>query len=148
MAHLLFLLHIGSTLYMVGLIWFVQLVHYPLHAHVGSESLSNYQQLHMKWTSWVVGPPMLIEMATTLLFIVAPPLDVPNWYFWLGAVLLFVIWGSTALYQVPYHNGLLHVFDEETHNKLVKSNWIRTIFWTLRGVLVLYITYYLLKQVP
>lgn len=148
MAHLLFLLHVGSTLYMMGLIWFVQVVHYPLHAHVGSEHLSNYQKLHMKWTSLVVGPPMLIEMGTAMLFLIAPPLDLPFWCFGVGMAFLVVIWGSTARFQMPYHNQLLTKFDEDIQQKLVKSNWIRTIFWTLRGLLALYTTYLLLKQVP
>ena len=148
MAHLLFLLHVGSSLYMMGLIWFVQVVHYPLHAHVGTENLDHYQKLHMSWTSFVVGPPMLIEIGTTLLFLIAPPLDLPRWCFVLGFAFLLLIWGSTALFQVPYHNQLLDNFDEEIHKKLVTSNWIRTIFWSSRGVLVLYTTYLLLKQVP
>jgi hypothetical protein len=148
MAHLLFLLHVGSTLYMMGLIWFVQVVHYPLHAHVGTEQFSTYQQFHMKWTAWVVGPPMLIEMITTILFVVAPPLDLPAWYFGLGAVFLLVVWGSTIMYQSPYHNKLSNNFDSEIHKKLVQSNWIRTLFWSLRGGLVLYVTFLLLKQVP
>ena len=82
MTHLLFLLHVGSTLYMMGLIWFVQVVHYPLHAHVGAEQFSNYQHLHMNWTTFVVGPPMLIEMATTVWFLLEPPLNIPNSYFY------------------------------------------------------------------
>ena len=148
MAHLLFLLHIGSSLYMMGLIWFVQVVHYPLHAHVGTEHLAQYQKLHMSWTSFVVGPPMLIEMGTTVLFLIAPPLDLPHWCFILGFAFLILIWASTVRFQMPYHNQLLHSFDVEIHKKLVTSNWIRTIFWSLRGILVLYTTYLLLKQVP
>ena len=148
MAHLLFLLHVGSTLYMVGLIWFIQVVHYPLHNHIGADEFSTYQQFHMSWTTWVVGPPMLIEMATTILFVLAPPLDLPSWYFWIGAVFLLIIWGSTALLQVPYHNSLLNNFDAAAHKKLVSSNWLRTFFWSLRGGLVLYVTFLLLKQVP
>ncbi len=34
---LLLLGHVGATLFMVGLIWFVQVVHYPLFGHVGGE---------------------------------------------------------------------------------------------------------------
>ena len=33
---LLLLLHAGATFFMCGLIWFVQIVHYPLFAQVGS----------------------------------------------------------------------------------------------------------------
>lgn len=148
MAHLLFLLHVGSTLYMMGLIWFVQVVHYPLHAQVGPEQLPEYQKFHMSSTSLVVGPPMLIEFGTSILFIIAPPLDLPRWCFFVGIAFLSLIWLSTVQFQIPYHNQLLQNFDEAIHKKLVTSNWIRTVFWTLRGILVLYVTYLLLKQVP
>ena len=109
------------------------------------EQLAHYQKLHMSWTSFFVGPPMLIEMGTALLFS-SPPLDLPRWFLYWDLLLLLI--GSTALFQVPYHNQLLDNFDEEIHKKLVTSNWIRTIFWSSRGVLVLYTTYLLLKQVP
>ena len=34
---LLLLLHAAATLFMTGLIWFVQVVHYPLFARVGED---------------------------------------------------------------------------------------------------------------
>jgi len=145
---ILFLSHIASTIYMTGLIWFVQVVHYPLHGHVGDIHFAEYQRLHMNWTSWVVGPPMLIELGTTLLFAAKPPFGLSHWPFIVGAVMLFIVWGSTALFQVPFHNALLNVFDEKAHRNLVWSNWIRTLFWTLRSGLVLYIIYELLQKIP
>ncbi len=43
---LFFLAHITATLYMTGLIWFVQIVHYPLFARVGNAEFSAYEQRH------------------------------------------------------------------------------------------------------
>ena len=43
---LLFLAHLGSSLYMVGLIWFVQVVHYPLFDSVGDREFPSYEQRH------------------------------------------------------------------------------------------------------
>ena len=140
-------LHVASTLYMVGLIWFVQVVHYPLHGHVGPANFSEYQQLHMSWTGLVVGPPMLIEAATTLYFVANPIANIPAWIPWLGGGLLLLVWMSTGLLQVPLHNGLLEHFDPERHRLLVLSNWIRTIGWTARGVLVLYVLHVLFGKI-
>jgi len=136
---LVFIANVASTLYMMGLIWFVQVVHYPLHGHVGTAQFSEYQQLHMSWTGLVVGPAMMIEALTTLYLVIDPIQQVPTWYFWLGGILLLFIWASTGLLQVPLHNGLLDQFNEYRHSQLVRSNWIRTICWTFRGALVLYI---------
>ena len=54
-----------------------------------------------------------------------------------GISLVAVIWLSTAFIQVPCHNRLVDGFDEEAHSRLVGSNWIRTVAWTIRGVLSL-----------
>ena len=54
---------------MTGLIWFVQVVHYPLFAKVGSEAFSLYESLHTQKTGLVVGPVMLVEVLATFLWI-------------------------------------------------------------------------------
>ena len=142
----LFLLHLGSTLYMVGLIWFVQVVHYPLHASVGPSSFAMYQKQHMQWTSYVVGPPMLIEAVTTLLLFAYTPQQIPSWAPILGLVLLGIVWLSTAIFQVPLHNQLLSQFNISAHQGLVWTNWIRTLMWSARGILVLWLTSLLIKM--
>jgi hypothetical protein len=40
------LVHVGATLFMVGVIWFVQVVHYPLFSRVGLEKFSLYSEAH------------------------------------------------------------------------------------------------------
>ena len=137
MSAALLLVHAGATLFMVGLIWFVQVVHYPLAAAVGDSAFAAYQQAHMARTSWVVGPPMLVELATTVLLLVHRPPGVPTWAPWAGAVLLGAVWGSTALFQVPLHSALTAGLDVERVERLVATNWIRTVGWSLRGLLAL-----------
>lgn len=144
-SSLLFLLQLGSTFYMIGLIWFVQLVHYPLHGSVGPEHFVIYQQRHMQWTSFAVGPAMLIEAGTAVALFFAPSSVFPSWAPMLGLILLAVVWGSTALFQVPFHNQLLSQFDAQAHHSLVWSNWIRTFGWSARGILILWLTSLLLK---
>ena len=50
---------VASTLYMTGVIWFVQIVHYPLMARVGGAQFREYSRLHQLQTTWVVAPAML-----------------------------------------------------------------------------------------
>ena len=142
----IFLAHIASTFYMMGLIWFVQLVHYPLHGSVGPSHFALYQQRHMQWTSYAVGPAMLIEAATAVLLFVAPAPSFPSWAPSLGLGLLLLVWISTGLLQVPFHNQLLTEFDLQAHNNLVQSNWVRTIGWSARGFLVIWLTFLLIKN--
>ena len=130
------ILNLASTLYMVGLIWFVQLVHYPLFNGVG-EGFVDYQNKHQRRTMVAVGPPMLLEAFTSMLLVWYPPPVNPALIL-LGAGLLLIIWGSTALLQVPCHTRLERGFDAKVHRQLVLTNWLRTIAWTIRGLLVLW----------
>ena len=132
-AGLLLSVHLLATAAMVGLIWFVQIVHYPLFAAVGPSEFVAYEQSHQRRTAYVVGPPMAIEGVTTLMLLVAAPDGVGPLLPWLGAVLLAVVHASTVLLQVPAHAALAQSPDRATIDRLVRTNWIRTIGWTSRG---------------
>jgi len=138
---LLFLAHLGSTLFMVGLIWFVQVVHYPLFAGVGQAEFCPYELRHKSLTTWVVAPPMLLEVATAVILCWFHPFSIPAWSFWTGLALLGVIWFSTMLVQIPCHDFISKGFDADVHRRLVTSNWLRTIAWSVRGGLVLWMTW-------
>jgi hypothetical protein len=131
----LLLIHAAATLFMVGVIWFVQVVHYPLFDAVGREEFSRYESRHQQLVTLVVGPTMLIEALTAVLLIRWGVQ--PVWITWSGLGLLVVIWASTAFLQVPCHEQLNQSFVASTHTFLVVSNWVRTVAWSLRGVLVL-----------
>ena len=128
----LLLIHALSTCYMAGLIWFVQLVHYPLFKRVGEESHLRYHSAHVYWTAWAVGPPMIIEALTTALLCLSP--NFPSELTYGGALCLAVIWLSTALIQVPCHDHLSRGFTEDIHRRLVRSNWIRCVGWSVRAL--------------
>ena len=127
-----------STWYMVGLIWMVQIVHYPLFAKVGPEQYVSYQLSHQSLTTWVVGPPMLIEIATAVWLVWNRPAAVPDWLVYTALGLLAVVWASTAFLQVPCHEKLASEFDSAIHSRLVVSNWIRTVGWSARGLLMMW----------
>ncbi len=135
---LLLLVHAGATLFMTGLIWFVQIVHYPLFGGVGEEKFVAYAEDHSRLTSWVVGPPMLLEAATTMALLFIRPTEIPAAAAWTGVALLAAVWLSTVLLQVPRHNALGSGFDAHAHDFLVASNWIRTVCWSARGLLALW----------
>lgn len=133
----LFLGQLAATLYMTGLIWFVQVVHYPLFDGVGRAGFAAYEQRHSVLTTWVVAPPMLLELAAALMLLWNRPSWLPVSAVSAGLVLLAVIWLSTYIIQVPCHSRLVAGFDEAVHQRLVISNWIRTFAWTARSALLL-----------
>ena len=134
---LVLLLNAASTLYLVGLNWLVQWVHYPLFAGVGEKEFAAYERAHVARITPVVAPAMLIEAKTALVLALFPPAAIAPLLSWLGLAAVVAIWLSTFLLQVPQHEELRSGFDARSHDRLVRTNWIRTILWSLRGALVL-----------
>lgn len=133
----LLLIHAGATLVMVGVIWFVQVVHYPLFELASERRFERFAAEHQRRTSLVVVPLMLTEAGTALALLVAPPLGLGRGPLWLGMLLLVVIWLSTGLLQVPLHRHLLGGREDAAIRRLVVGNWVRTAAWTARGALAL-----------
>lgn len=127
--------HAFATLAMTGLVWFVQLVHYPLFGRVPAEALRAYEEEHQRRATWVVAPFMLVEVGTAVLLCggIAPGVR-PAWAWW-GLGLVGVVWASTFLVQVPLHARLERWKEEAVIRRLVWTNWVRTAAWTARGVL-------------
>jgi hypothetical protein len=50
---------------MTGLIWFVQVVHYPLFDEVGQAQFTSYEARHTNLTTIVVVVPMFIELISS-----------------------------------------------------------------------------------
>lgn len=121
---------------MGGLIWFVQIVHYPLFARVTGAGDREYAAEHQRRTAWVVIPFMLVEGAVATLLAIAPPPGVPRAAAVVGLGLVLLVWLSTAAVQMPLHGRL----GREGHAPavvaaLVRSNWPRTVLWTARALL-------------
>ncbi|MBS0192275.1 MAG: hypothetical protein U0573_06590 [Phycisphaerales bacterium] len=130
------LAHAAATWFMVGLIWFVQIVHYPLMAAVSAPQFAAYEVSHQRRTTWVVAPVMIGEAGLAIMLCWSPPGRLGgSWVCWTGLALLALIWISTFAFQVPLHNRLSRGFADAPWRRLVATNWIRTVTWTARGVL-------------
>ncbi len=128
--------NLSATLLMTGVIWVIQLVHYPLFDAVDRETYADFQRRHVTRITWVVAPLMLVELASAVaLWRLAPAaLRGPALA---GLALLALIWGSTVVLQGRQHAVLSKGFDRAVHRRLVATNWIRTAAWSARGALLL-----------
>lgn len=129
-------LNLASTAFMTGVIWYVQLVHYPLMAGWPHDDFGSWEEQHRRRTGLIVVPAMLLEAGTAAALLWWPPAGVPGWLVWLAIVVLAGIHASTFLVQVPLHERLSAGWDAGAHARLVATNWARTILWTLRAILV------------
>jgi hypothetical protein len=126
------LAHFFCAAYMTGIIWFVQCIQYPLLSRLGGD---NPVELHREYTrrmGGVVGPVMLMEASLQLLWLY----QTPSPAVWSGGVLLLIIWISTFGLQVPLHHRLCENSDAQLYSRLVRGNWIRTLAWTARALLL------------
>lgn len=129
--------HGAATWLMTGVIWYVQLVHYPAMAHVRTEpagSFEAFERFHQRSTTRIVAPAMLLELACA----VALPFLLSGWARGLalaGLALVAVNWVATAALQMPAHRRLEHGFNAAAHHRLVATNWLRTAAWSLRAAL-------------
>ena len=121
---------------MVGLIWMVQVVHYPMLAEFSASSPGTAAVVHQRRISWVVGPLMAAEGVTALILLVDRPATIErderlgrSFVAGRGAALDRPRPGAT-----PQPIGAGH--DRAVARRLISTNWVRTIAWTGRGVLL------------
>ena len=133
------ILHLIATSVMVGVIWIIQLVHYPSFHFIELKQYTTFQRFHMSRISYVVIPAMLTELFTLILIIIS--MDQIDTLVLASAILLIFIWLITAVFFSGVHQKLTLGYDQTVVDKLVKLNWGRTLLWTLR---LLFVSIYML----
>lgn len=136
MSLAILLLNLFSTVFMTGVIWVVQIVHYPLFQKVGEQQFVSYEAEHQQRISWIVIPPMLLELGTSVLLLFYTPDWLPFWATAVGLLLTLGIWLSTFGLSVPQHQRLRQGFEATAYQRLVLTNWPRTLMWSIRSILL------------
>ena len=129
-------MHLVLASIMVGVIWVIQLVHYPSFRFTDREKYVSFQIFHMRKISFIVMPVMVLEFLSGLLLV----LYHSNYESLLriSFILLLIIWLVTALFFAQIHQKLSKGYDETLVRKLVSFNWIRTLLWTIRTIIITY----------
>ncbi len=143
LSRYVFLTNLASSLGMVGIIWFVQLVHYPLLRRLGEVENSSRGETDGPLARWAFGLPMLLEGVSTIWLAWFQPDLFDSWQMSVGLGALVLIWVSTVILQIPLRRSLTREFNPKIYRRLVATNWIRTICWSLRGILLLGISFQL-----
>ena len=122
---------------MVGMIWTIQLVHYPLFADVGPDSYVAFQAEHVDRIGPFLLVPWLLEGLTLLgvlwlaFFGDRRDLRVPAA---IGAVAMAVVLVISGFWSAPAHGDLADGFDAAVHDRLMTANLVRSFAWTICGV--------------
>lgn len=136
MKSLALVLNQSSALYMFGVIWVIQLIHYPSFASINASAFQNFHNQHTAAMGIIVGPVMVLELLVSawLLNYEVNLISVSNF------VLVLSLWILTFFVSVPLHNKLAQTQDLTVIQNLISTNWPRTALWSLRAILASYLT--------
>jgi len=133
--NIIFIINLASSLFLTGLIWTVQCVHYPIFHRLNQSNFTKHIHFHKRAISLLVVPIMTIELATS------------TWLAWsaqlypllhqIAFIVVILIWVVTFFLQVPLHNKLSETRQVDSINMLVRSNWLRTFLWSFKAILSL-----------
>lgn len=137
MLPLLFIVNLVTTAIMVGVIWTIQIVHYPFFHRFDKQDFNLHMDNHRKKISYIVIPIMLAELASAIGLVIIDTQFQAE--FISGLILLLLTWLSTAVIQVPAHSKLANGYNQTEVHKLVRLNWIRTLLWSTRLAILLFI---------
>lgn len=124
---------------MFGVIWVIQLVHYPLFAGLDESTLGEWHKFHTRRITYLVAPLMVGELALSI------------GYAWMAAslagfvalVLTVGVWIATFTWSVPLHESLAQIESDSGANlreiirRLVLTNWARSLLYTLKAILLI-----------
>jgi hypothetical protein len=137
-TYLVLLVHAAATLALAGIIWFVQIVHYPLFPRLQPGAFPSFLAESMRRTGWVIAPLLAVETATALFLVWRRPYGLPLPLAIAGLSLVLVNWLAMLFLQMPRLRALGKRFNHYTYRELVATNWIRTVTFTARGAVVLW----------
>lgn len=138
-TYLLILLNLTLSAILTGLIWTIQIVHYPGFLGVGVEKFIAYQHNHMRTISYLVIPLMVTELGLAVWLQFFQQNSLPR-ITYLATAMVLVIWLSTFFISSRLHGKLsTQGYDPQAIQQLVATNWIRTVAWSVRTSVLFYI---------
>ena len=133
----LIVIHAAASMFMVGLIWTIHYVHYPLFAYVGESTYVSFQAAHVERIGRLLFVPWLTE-GITLIGILALAFLGGRKTWRVPAVIngeaMAIVLVISGFWSAPAHAKLADGFDKSVHDQLMAANLIRTLAWTVCGV--------------
>lgn len=135
--HILLYIHAFATWVMIGLVFFVQVVYYPLYKRLKGK-LTVYDEDDIKHMGFLVAPVYFFEFISAIVLVFYKYSDlVYKILSGVNLLLLISIWIVSYILQVRRFGERTVLFLDKMHNFLLTSNWYRTGVWLLRGFIVL-----------
>jgi hypothetical protein len=124
---------------MTGVIWIIQMIHYPSFLHISPDRFPEFHRFHSSQITWIVGPMMLLQLGSALSLTWSAPALYPSFWNWVFLGLSLAVFFATAAFSIPAHQELSQAFQPAALSRLVQTNWIRTVLWTLHCLLCFWV---------
>ena len=109
-------------------LWLVQLVIYPSFLRVEPSKLIAWHKAYTFRVSFVIVPLMFGQLVLAILNL----WEDPSMLDWIAFAFVLVCWILTFIVSVPLHRKIeQNDITKETRQKLLTTNWPRTILWSL-----------------
>jgi hypothetical protein len=142
---LIFIIHALVCILVTAVMWYIQVVHFPMLRFVGADRFEQYyRELKMKNTL-LFFPLFSLEIFTSVALLLSFTMvsdftaSVQNQFFLVGfsLILLFVLHLVNFQMIRPLLSSLQTDTDGKKHQRLVRMQWIRTLGWTIRLIMLL-----------
>jgi len=133
------IINLAAAAFLAGLTWYIQIVHYPLFIFIERKSFLEYHIYHLKKNAYMIFAPMLVEGTFAILFTFDYPLTVSSLIPFLCLCISTAMWLITFSKLVPLQDSLtVDGLNKEVVEQLIKLNWIRTIGWSVKALILMY----------
>jgi hypothetical protein len=123
---MLFQLQVIADSGLLILIWLVQVIIYPSFYHIETKDFKAWHARYTRVISFIVVPLLLLQVGVELYHALVAE---PRWW---RALLVGVVILATFSLSVPCHKKLQSIGKSDfIIRKLVLTNWIRTLLWTM-----------------
>ncbi len=144
-SDLILVLNIVLSAFLTGLIWLIQLVHYPLFLEVSEKTFGTYEKKHQRAISPLVAPVMLVDIALSFILLFT------SWYDRFDVLIIIafamnaLVFLSTLFIFAPLHQSLSRQYSKTKIRKLIRLNFFRTFGWTALTIILAIILYQIIS---
>jgi hypothetical protein len=127
--------HLAAVWFCVGLVWVVQVLVYPGFRGIDRSAWREHHDRHTRLMAVTIVGPWAIQGVTTAVLFFWRPDGVPFWLAALAGVCGAATVAVTVGLSVPCHRRLAVAYDDAVLDRLVRTNWYRTVAWTAGGLI-------------
>lgn len=133
---IILVLFIGFSLYNMGNMMSLQLQHYSLYPFIDPTNFLQYIKQNNKAAIIPAIIPGLANMVISILLVLKKPPTVSSGFAYFGLAMNLVALTSTFIWQARIQGQMAHTgFDAIKIQTLITTNWIRTIAYSVNGIM-------------